>query len=119
MGNIENLINLIKRYDGKPELLATYLLIWDALKSDFKKRVVNSDILKNNTTNKNRTISDIINFNQKIFEYKQEVKKTKTKKIDINIEYNNRLRDYLAEEDYESAALLRDLMVKYNINKNI
>lgn len=122
MNDIENLINLIKHYEGKPELLATYLLIWDALKTDFKKRVINSDILKNKI-NKNRKISDIVNFNQKIFEYKEEkpVKniKNKTDKIDINIEYNNRLQKYLLEEDYESAAILRDLMSKYNIKKNI
>jgi len=122
MNDIENLINLIKHYEGKPELLATYLVIWDALKTDFKKRVINSDILKNKI-NKNRKISDIVNFNQKIFEYKEEkpVKniKNKTDKIDINIEYNNRLQKYLLEEDYESAAILRDLMSKYNIKKNI
>ena len=120
MNDLKNLINLLKKFDGKPETLANYLILWDALKSDFKKRVINSEVLENlDKVKKPRTINDIINNNQKLLDPKVEVKKIKNKKINVNEEYNKKLQEYLNLEDYESAALLRDLMLKHNIKKNI
>ncbi len=120
MSDLQNLINLIKRFEGKPETLANYLILWDALKLDFKKRVINSEFLEflnDKSDRKLRTINDILNHHQKILDPKEEKKRLKIKKIDITEEYNSRLKEYLKSEDYESAALLRDLMVKHNIKK--
>lgn len=117
----KNLITLLKVFENKPNLLAQYLLEYDILDDKMKKLLLDNKELFNLSKELDdsmeikipyfNTIEEIEFFYSKFF---NNINGTLSKESSEEI-FNQQLKTYLINEEYEKAAKLRDYCMKNNI----
>lgn len=114
-----NIITFLKLFKNRPYHLAKYLLDNNALNSDFIKNINNSDKLKQLSSSEDL----MINFNsieqmEDFYHSLINLEDSNNKTIEeIENDLNLKLSEFIKNEDYESAANLRDYMKRKKIKK--
>jgi len=119
-----NLVILLKMFKNRPYHLAKYLIENSAFSNDFIKTVVENAKLNNLSEEDNQTkqslyFLDIGKMNDHYSSFTDEIKLLERGKnaMEIEIELNEKLDKLLLDEKYESAAKVRDYMVKNKIKR--
>lgn len=108
----DKIIELFKLFKNKPYLLAKFLIKNEAFSDSFINKIIH-----------NMEISDV--GDEKVFKSIKELEKFYDSLISEDIEndneleksLNNKLNEFINEENYEQAAYIRDIMKEKNIKR--
>lgn len=106
----ENLLKIIKIFNGHPHIFISFLLTHNALSNNFKHALSNSTIKQ-----KPKKFHDM----EKAIEYYSALLIDETNKPDNEDEWNAKLLKAVMSQKYEDAAEIRDLMKKKGIKIKI
>lgn len=112
-----NLVSILKLFKNRPTHLAKYLIDNDAFNQAFIDRIINSeklDQMNNNVPVKAVYFVDITDMSEYLNSFLEETKSTK---VDLVKELNDKLDKYIKEEKYEDAIRIRDYMEKNGIKR--
>ena len=109
-----NLIKLFKMFKNRPNHFYKFLKENDALKEDFIKRVNSNGKLKrinNSTTQSFSNIDEMQDYLNSLIDLSDDNDQTLEQRL------NQKLKEAIEKEDYESASKIRDHMKKLNFKK--
>lgn len=110
----KNLIVFLSLFKNRPNHLAKYFIDNNAFSDIFMKKILESQRL-NDSTDTNIYFLDISDMNRYFNSLLIDNKNGNKSIDDITKELNDRLDQYLEEENYEEAIMVRDYMIKNNI----
>ena len=120
----DNLLLIFKIFKNRPFHLYHFLVDNDAFSPEFLKKVKENKKLSKldiDTFDKNlhfNKISEMKEYFNSLVEDFSIIKVSKNKE-DLEIELNKQLKNAIDKEDYEEAAIIRDYMIRNNINRNL
>jgi len=114
----KNVITLIKLFNDRPYHFAKYLIDNSALTPEFIENVLNSDRLKK-LESEQIALPNFTNISQMEEYYQSLIDNNLNKKTpeEIENELNIKLDDFIKNEKYEDAAMLRDYMSRKGIKR--
>ena len=109
-----NLIKLFNIFKNRPNYLYKFLKENDAFKEDFIKRVTSNGKLKRISNSKTQNFSNIDemqDYLNSLIDLSDDNDQTLEQRL------NQKLKEAIEKEDYESASKIRDQMKKLNFKK--
>ena len=117
----ENLLQILKIFQNRPNHLSRFLLENNAFQEDFLEKIKDSEKLTEIRNNKKTTLPQFNTISEMKKYYSSlikdlDLKKNKTKE-ELTLELNEKLRLAIDSENYEEASKIRDYMKINNIKK--